>query len=144
MVPGRWLQMESLPLTPNGKVDRRALPAPPAQLDATVENAPQTEMQKHVSEVWERALGVQGIGVHDNFYDLGGHSLLSMQVIQELDLRTGVRMPPTALVSQSLGQIAAFYERNRKLGREESSETWMQRLARGARDCFRFRVLARS
>lgn len=143
MVPGRWLQMDRLPLTPNGKVDRRALPAPPAQLDATEQNALQTEMQKHVAQVWESALGVHGVGVHDNFYDLGGHSLLSMQVIQALEARTGVRMQPTALVSQSLGQIAAFYERNKKVERKEGRETWMQRLARGAMDYFRFRVPAR-
>ena len=144
MVPGRWLQVDRLPLTPNGKVDRRALPAPPAQLDATEQNALLTEMQKHVAQVWENALGLQGVGVHDNFYDLGGHSLLSMQVIQALEAGTGVRMQPTALVSQSLGQIAAFYERNKKVQGNESRETWMQRLARGAMAYFRFRVPARS
>jgi hypothetical protein len=100
-------------------------------------------MQQHVAQVWERALGVQGVGVHDNFYDLGGHSLLSMQVIQALEVGTGVRMQPTALVSQSLGQIAAFYERNRKVQRNEGRETWMRRFARGAMDYFRFRVPAR-
>ncbi len=113
MVPNRWLEMDAFPLTSNGKVDRRGLPAPPTQVE-TAENSafPQTAMQKLVAEVWEDALGIQGIGVHDNFYDVGGHSLLSVQVIREMENRTGVRLRPIELVSQSLGQIAASYERH--------------------------------
>jgi amino acid adenylation domain-containing protein len=143
MVPSRWLALERLPLTPNGKVDRKALPVPPAQLQAPeVSGAGRTPMQNLVAAVWESTLGIQGIGVHDNFYDLGGHSLLSMQVIQELEKRTGARVQPTALVTQSLGQVAAFYERHSKglsdptslrkgPKRERNWGSWNQRLTRG-------------
>jgi acyl carrier protein len=136
MVPARWLRVKHFPLTPNGKVDRRALPAPPAQLDVTEASAPRTDMQRLVAQVWEKALGVQGVGAYDNFYDLGGHSLLSMQVIQELEKRTAVRIQPTALVSQSLGQVAAFYERNKKVQCTDNPEGWRRRLFGRAQKVF--------
>jgi acyl carrier protein len=130
MVPSRFVQLERFPLTPNGKIDRRALPAPATQKRAVKDAAgPMTPMQRLVVEVWEAALGTEGIRVQDNFYDLGGHSLLSMQVIKELEERTGVRITPRAMVFQSLGQVAAYYEQNKKPQREERSMNWMNRLS---------------
>jgi amino acid adenylation domain-containing protein len=111
MVPSRFVPLKEFPLTPNGKIDRRALPAPPAAQPAPANSAgPQTAMQRLLAEVWRGALGVEGVGLHDNFFDLGGHSLLSMQVIRELYERTGVRLSPREMVFQSLGQLAALYE----------------------------------
>jgi hypothetical protein len=86
MVPGSLVLMEALPLTPNGKVDRRALPAReserPDQAGQFV--APQTEMERAITVVWQEVLGLERVGVHDNFFDLGGHSLLLVRLQSRL------------------------------------------------------------
>ena len=77
MIPSDFVFLESLPLTPNGKVDRRALPAPGKarpELDVTYV-VPQSDIEKQLARIWEEVLDVRPIGIHDNFFDLGGHSL---------------------------------------------------------------------
>ncbi|MEH2211071.1 amino acid adenylation domain-containing protein [Nostoc sp.] len=86
MMPSDFMVLESLPLTPNGKVDRRALPNSEAlrpELEAAY-IAPQTEIEQTIATVWQEVLRVEKVGVHDNFFDLGGHSLLMVQVHKKL------------------------------------------------------------
>ncbi|NEU79519.1 non-ribosomal peptide synthetase [Nostoc sp. UIC 10630] len=85
MVPSAFVMLESLPLTPNGKVDRKALPAPDFQqaLLATYV-APQTELEQTIARVWQQVLHREKVGIYDNFFDLGGHSLLIAQVHNQL------------------------------------------------------------
>jgi natural product biosynthesis luciferase-like monooxygenase protein len=85
MVPAHVLAIAELPLTPNRKIDRKALPAPdhgpaPAQESAK----PESEIDKQIAEVWQEMLGREGVGVDDNFFDLGGHSLLVVRVHRKL------------------------------------------------------------
>jgi amino acid adenylation domain-containing protein len=86
MVPGAFLLMERLPLNANGKVDRDALPAADAlhvaSGSAYVE--PSTEMEKTISSLWQELLGRDKVGIHDNFFDLGGHSLLLIKMQSRL------------------------------------------------------------
>ena len=83
MVPSAFVAMRTLPLTPNGKIDRGALPAPdPGAGDAYV--APRTAAERTVAEIWREVLKVDRVGVADNFFDLGGHSLLLTQVVSRL------------------------------------------------------------
>jgi aryl carrier-like protein len=84
MVPAAYVVLGSLPLTPNGKVDRKALPRPEAQHAAGAYAAPETATDRAVAEVWQQVLRVERVGLHDNFFDLGGHSLLLMQVQGQL------------------------------------------------------------
>jgi long-subunit acyl-CoA synthetase (AMP-forming) len=82
MIPSAFVLLELLPLTPNGKVDRRALPAPErsrSELEA-VYVAPQSEVEQIIAEVWQQVLRIERVGLHDNFFDLGGHSLLLIQI----------------------------------------------------------------
>ena len=82
MVPAAFVVLEALPVGPNGKVDRRALPAPESlrqELRAGFVS-PRTAAERAVAEVWEQALRVDKVGIHDNFFDLGGNSLLLVQV----------------------------------------------------------------
>jgi amino acid adenylation domain-containing protein len=77
-VPSTFVSLDALPLTAHGKVDRAALPAPGEgrpQLDGTYAG-PQTETERVVTALWQEVLGLQNVGIHDNFFDLGGHSLL--------------------------------------------------------------------
>lgn len=82
MVPSALVLLNELPLTRNGKVNREALPAPEALRPELRSNyaAPQTKVERTLAAIWQRALGVEKVGVHDNFFDLGGHSLLMVQV----------------------------------------------------------------
>ncbi len=87
MVPSAFVMLDSLPLTPNGKVDRRALPIPEEGLRPDLELtyvAPQTEVERTIATVWQEVLHVEQVGVHDNFFDLGGHSLLMAQIHSKL------------------------------------------------------------
>jgi hypothetical protein len=86
MIPSTFVFLETLPLTPNGKVDHRALPAPDS-LRPDLETryiAPQTEVERTLAMIWQQALGLDTVGAHDNFFDLGGHSLLLTKVHSQL------------------------------------------------------------
>jgi natural product biosynthesis luciferase-like monooxygenase protein len=84
MVPATILMLQALPTTPNGKVDRHALPAPQPELAVRPAAAQQSELEKMVSGIWQEVLGVAQVGLCDNFFDLGGHSLLVVQVQRRL------------------------------------------------------------
>ncbi|MEO7532773.1 MAG: amino acid adenylation domain-containing protein, partial [Ferruginibacter sp.] len=82
MVPALWVEMENLPLTPNGKIDRNALPDPDiTKLLSNEYVAPRNETEQALAAIWQDLLSAERVGVHDNFFDLGGHSLRALQVI---------------------------------------------------------------
>ncbi|MYU62909.1 non-ribosomal peptide synthetase, partial [Streptomyces sp. SID69] len=83
MVPALYVPLERLPLTPSGKVDRRSLPAPDLSAARTGSDytAPRDTTEETLATVWAGVLGIERVGVHDNFFDLGGDSILSIQVV---------------------------------------------------------------
>ncbi|MGB3533917.1 MAG: phosphopantetheine-binding protein, partial [Microcoleaceae cyanobacterium] len=86
MIPSAWMRLDALPLTPNGKIDRNALPKP-EQIRPELEAAyvmPKTEIEKTIAQIWQKALNLEKIGINDNFFDLGGHSLLVVKVHSQL------------------------------------------------------------
>jgi amino acid adenylation domain-containing protein len=93
MVPGALVLLPALPLNPNGKVDRAALPEPAVTVDVA-EQAPSGSVAAAIAGIWAQALNLPRVGLHDNFFDLGGHSLLLMkvqrQLAQTLDARVSV------------------------------------------------------
>ncbi|MEX2551569.1 MAG: phosphopantetheine-binding protein, partial [Actinomycetota bacterium] len=94
MIPAWIVLMEKLPLTPNGKLDRRALPSPnqaAAQPDSI--DQPKTEVQKRIAAIWSRLLGEEKVGLKDNFFDLGGHSLLLFEMQNALRTAFGAEIP---------------------------------------------------
>jgi amino acid adenylation domain-containing protein len=86
MIPAYFVTLESLPLTSHGKVDKRALPAPQDNIrtGATFE-APADEIQTRLYELWSHALGIEAFSIHDNIFDLGGNSLLVVQLQRAID-----------------------------------------------------------
>ena len=86
MVPSVFVMLEALPLSPNGKIDRRALPAPDAVRPETRESyvAPRHALEEVVADIWAGVFGYGQIGVQDNFLEIGGHSLLAMQIMSRL------------------------------------------------------------
>jgi aspartate racemase len=95
MVPAAFVELEKLPLTPNGKVDRQALPEP-GQLKAEGADAyvaPSTAVEQTLAAMWAELLGVEKIGVHDDFFERGGHSLLAAQLSTRLRAAFQVELP---------------------------------------------------
>ena len=87
MVPAAYVSLESLPLTVNGKVDRRALPVPDDMAySRSVYEAPQGEVEQTLARIWSEMLAVERVGRHDNFFMLGGHSLLVVRLIDRMRL----------------------------------------------------------
>ncbi|RCJ36597.1 non-ribosomal peptide synthetase [Nostoc punctiforme NIES-2108] len=88
MVPGVFIFLDTLPLLPNGKVNRRALPVPADLRPAltTTYQVPQSEMEQQIAKLWQEVLHLERVGIHDNFFDLGGHSLLMIQVNHKLQV----------------------------------------------------------
>jgi amino acid adenylation domain-containing protein len=79
MVPSAVIWLSSLPLTANGKIDREALPAPTYDVRTAARVAPRSATEEAIAAIWEDVLKVPKVGVHDSFFDLGGHSLLLVQ-----------------------------------------------------------------
>jgi amino acid adenylation domain-containing protein len=109
MVPTAFVTMEALPLSPNGKVDRKALPAPEAKRDEAVAFvAPRDETERAIAAIWREALGVEQVGVDDNFFDLGGHSLLLVRVHGRIREALGAQVTVVELFQHpTVGALAA-------------------------------------
>nr|WP_277755354.1 non-ribosomal peptide synthetase [Pseudomonas kitaguniensis] len=85
MVPSAFVMLASLPLTTNGKLDRKALPAPDADALARREyERPQGEVEQTLAALWQELLGVERVGRHDNFFEMGGHSLLAVKLVERM------------------------------------------------------------
>ena len=87
MVPSQIIPLNAMPLTPNGKVDRKALPSPFEAKTAAPKEVVSGDMEEAIAAVWKQALGVNEVSVNDNFFDLGGHSILVVQVQRQLKER---------------------------------------------------------
>ncbi|MDQ3257079.1 MAG: amino acid adenylation domain-containing protein, partial [Acidobacteriota bacterium] len=91
MVPSAFLFLRAIPLTPNGKVDRQALPAPDQTRPELEEGyvAPRTELERYLASTWGESLGVEKVGVHDHFFELGGNSIQAAIIINKLQAKMG-------------------------------------------------------
>jgi non-ribosomal peptide synthase protein (TIGR01720 family) len=108
MVPSAFVLLDALPLTPNGKVDRRALPAPdttrPELAGAYV--APRTSVEELLAGFWADVLGLEKVGIHDNFFEVGGDSILSIQIIARAK-QAGLALTPKQLFQhQTIAELA--------------------------------------
>jgi amino acid adenylation domain-containing protein len=91
MLPSLFVFLDALPLSPNGKVDRKGLPLP-EQLNGQDYDPPTSRIETLVAEVWSEILEVPRVGLHNNFFDLGGHSLLLIKVQCKLEERLNTRI----------------------------------------------------
>ena len=98
MVPAAFVPLDELPRTSNGKLDRRALPAPERSLDRPpgVLVPPRRREEEILARIWSELLGLDCVGVHDNFFEIGGDSILSIQVVARA-AREGLRLTPRQL-----------------------------------------------
>ncbi|HWO43766.1 MAG TPA: alpha/beta fold hydrolase, partial [Candidatus Eisenbacteria bacterium] len=90
--------LRRFPLTPGGKVDRQKLPPPPTPAEMQKNFVPpRTETEAKLVEIWERMLGIKPIGIRDNFFEIGGHSLLEARFVAEVEKSFGITLPVTTL-----------------------------------------------
>jgi amino acid adenylation domain-containing protein len=131
MLPTAFVWLEALPLTPNGKVDRAALPAPDAATTAGdgAFVAPRTPVEQRVAGIVAGLLGLEQIGMDDNFFLLGGHSLLGAQIIARVSDSFGVDLPlHTLYAAPTVAALAAEIERVVLATLDEMSDDEIQRL----------------
>lgn len=111
MIPSAFVVLKALPLTPNGKIDRQALPAPSVAANFTdTFVGPRTPAEEILAEIWSQLLNLKQVGIHDNFFDLGGHSLLITQLLAkvrecfqvELPLRVLFEAPTVAGLAEKI------------------------------------------
>ncbi|WP_016952818.1 non-ribosomal peptide synthetase [Anabaena sp. PCC 7108] len=98
MVPAALVVLDVLPLTPNGKINRLALPTPDfKKLESTEYTTPADNLELQLTKIWENVLGVQPIGLNDNFFDVGGHSLLAVKLFAQIEKTFGKNIALTIL-----------------------------------------------
>jgi amino acid adenylation domain-containing protein len=109
MIPSAFVTLETMPLTPNGKLDRAALPAPPSVAASDAEFvAPRPGDEESLAELWRDLLKVERVGANDNFFLLGGHSMLAAQLRARIHQSLGVDLPLGAIFEdQTLAALAA-------------------------------------
>lgn len=141
MVPTAWVKHDQLPLTTNGKVHRQRLatlkPVASAAEITVGKVLPTTDVQKSIAEVWCELIGLEAVGIHDNFFDAGGHSLLAAQVHQRLLHRLGLRLslvdiyqyPTISALEQRLASLGSVAPR---IDLSQAHERAQRRLDRGA------------
>lgn len=113
MVPTLWMELDELPLTSNSKIDRKSLPDFDAE-EQLKDNyaAPRTETEKAVAEIWQAVLKLQRVGIDDNFFDIGGHSLLAVQIMTRIEKKLRKKHPIAVLFQYpTVAQLSSFIEK---------------------------------
>jgi amino acid adenylation domain-containing protein len=126
MVPRALVQLPALPLNHNGKLDRGALPEPSEdEAPAPAHVSPRDQGERELCEIWQRALGQKHVGVTDNFFDLGGQSLMAVKISNEVERAFGLRLPLATLFE--CPTVEQFAKRLVELGARSgrsSAPTW--------------------
>jgi len=106
MIPAHIMQIESIPVTRNGKLDKHALPEP--EVGSGQEYiAPRNETEETVASIFAKVLGVTPVGIEDNFFEMGGHSLRATRVINQIEAKTGIRLPLKTLFTAPTVKLLA-------------------------------------
>ena len=107
MIPQQIVEIATFPLTPNRKIDRNALPDPFAGgMQERHLTPPRTETEEILADIWKELIGVEEVGIEDNFITLGGHSILAMQALIQAKDRLGVRLGAVEIYQHTLEEIA--------------------------------------
>ncbi len=125
MVPSAFVILDALPITPNGKLDRRSLPIPENNKLETTENfvPAQNPLQIQLLQIWTEVLGIQNIGIYDNFFDLGGDSILSIQVVAKANQQSLQLTPKQLFQHQTIAELATVIGTSPIIESEQGSVT---------------------
>ena len=108
MVPAAFVKLDEMPLTPNGKINRRALPEPDMSLMGEEYVAPENEIEKKLAEIWCDILKLDQIGIHDNFFSMGGDSIISIQLVSKARNSDIYFTPKDLFQNPTIAQLAAI------------------------------------
>ncbi|HET9269644.1 MAG TPA: thiamine pyrophosphate-requiring protein [Vicinamibacterales bacterium] len=124
-VPAGFMFLNELPVTPTGKIDRQALPKPEgARYQTSTVTDPHTDLERQLVGIWQAVLAVDRVGTRDNFFDIGGHSLLAAQMFAQVEARLGVRLPlATLFQAPTIESLAAL------IGQRQTPEAWRSLVA---------------
>ncbi|MCP4001960.1 MAG: non-ribosomal peptide synthetase, partial [Gammaproteobacteria bacterium] len=131
MVPTAFVALQTFPLTANGKLDRKALPAPEMQENETAYIAPRNEIEQQLAAMWSELLGIDQVGIEDDFFALGGHSLVAMQVVSQIMQAMGVQLPLEVLFDAPT--IASLAESVNKSTNDKADTSVIKRISRTQR-----------
>lgn len=134
MIPSAFVMLDAFPLTAHGKIDRRALPAPNSTRQETEEVfiAPRTPVEEQLAAIWCDVLGMQTVGIQDNFFNLGGHSIVATRVISRIRATFHVEAPLHWIFQEpTIRGLAEKIEVVRQEKQEEPLEPPIVRLSRG-------------
>jgi amino acid adenylation domain-containing protein len=109
MVPSFFVTLDEMPLTPNGKIDRRRLPFPERELSIKEYVPPRTPFETALADIWKEVLRIEHIGVHDDFFERGGHSLVAARLISQMRERFEVEVPMRAVFEKRTIEQLALY-----------------------------------
>ncbi len=127
MVPQQFVVLDVMPLTPNGKIDRKALQPQESGNRSTEEaEAPRTETEQVIAQIWRDLIGGGLIGREANFFSAGGHSLLAVKAAARMEKQLGIEVTASMLVLETLSQIAESAEQQQR----DSRSTWWRRAKR--------------
>jgi amino acid adenylation domain-containing protein len=116
MIPSFFVSMDSLPLTPNGKIDRKSLQLPVDIACLSGYVAPRSEEEQVMARIWQNVLYVERVGIHDNFFDLGGASIQSIQIVAKANMYGYQISVENIFEYQTIAGLAAFIKRNNIIG----------------------------
>ena len=120
MIPSKFIQLDELPKLPNGKIDVSLLKLPVEDSSKPVVSVPQTEIELQLVAIWEDVLGFHPIGVHDNFFEIGGDSILSIQIVAKAR-KKGIFLAPNQIFEhQTISELALFAKTENKKTSEET------------------------
>ena len=127
MIPAAFVSLDELPLTPNGKVDRKRLPAPvQGATVGRVGEAPENAVEGSVIEIWAKLLKYHSIGVSDNFFEIGGHSLLAVKMVDAIDREHGQKLRLVDVfrnpTPRGVAQLLEDGNRSKKNGRNGAAQ----------------------
>lgn len=111
MVPGIYVRLDAMPLLPNGKVNRRSLPIPEQQADGSSDAPPQTDLERTIAGIWMEVMGKTGIGRDDNFFEIGGNSLIAIQILTLLRRRCNTELQLRSFFdAPTIAELAAMVD----------------------------------
>jgi thioesterase domain-containing protein/acyl carrier protein len=122
MVPTAYVQLKRIPLTPNGKIDRKSLPEPDKDIREQEYVGPRNAAEETLCRLWQEVLRRERVGIHDNFFNIGGHSLLAVQVISRIRQAFTIEMPLSVLfAAPTVARMAEHIAAVNEPGRSQSS-----------------------
>jgi amino acid adenylation domain-containing protein len=114
-IPGTFVELATLPVTPTGKIDRKALPAPPAPAHRDAKCSPRTDMEMRLATIWADVLGIKQVGIDDDFFSVGGTSLVAADLINRISKEFAHQVPLACLIDHpTIRDLAQLVESGAK------------------------------